>query len=243
MDNNKGLTLFEMLITISVASIVIMMLMGILTTTLVTKNQVDYTNRLDDDIFDMMDFISGQVDTMGYKSILQYDNDLVLDEGQFVFLFSTEFRPDFEEVGGNTTITFVRDVFNVKILLLDVNRDTIYFDTLYTIDPLLDIDTQISTFIAQKDSLVTMFLTNPTGPLSSPNLIIHEGSEIVYRSSDPNDYCVKFYDSTKLSDAFGIDSLVSDCGNAFVNINLIVSFELNSGGLLPQKNYNSTIFF
>jgi hypothetical protein len=243
MNNNKGITIFEMLVTISVASIVIMMLMGILTTTLLTKNQVDYTNRLDDDIFDMMDYISGQVETMGYKSILQYDNDLVLDEGQYAFLISTEFRPAFEDVGGNTTITFVRDVFTVKILLLDTERNTIYFDTLYSVDPLLDIDTQIDTFIAQQDSLVTMFLTNPTGAISSPNLIIHEGSEIVYKSSDPNEFCVKFYDSTKLSNAFGIDSLVSNCGNAYININLVVSFELNSGGELPQKNYNSTLFF
>ena len=245
-NNQRGLSLFEMLATISIASIVMMMLMSILFTTLRAKNQMDYTNRLDDEIYEINDYLSRNFQSLGYRSVKQYDNQSVLGVGQSVFLFTTEFVPEFQTIEGQTQIVFDRSVFSTNILLLDISRSTLYYSTLFSVDP----DSpdapadQIADFIANLDAYVSNFVTNnPTGSLTTNNLIILEGSSIEFLAIDATNQCSKVFNESYLASQYGVTDLVSDCASAFIEIQLVVSFELNSGNQLPEKRYYSTLFY
>jgi hypothetical protein len=254
VQNNKGVTIFEMLITISIGSMVLVMLFSILTTTLITKNVIDYTNRLDDEVYDINDFLSYRFQRLGYKSIMEYDLSTNNEETQtqFVFLLANEFRPVFETVADTTQISLKRDVFKVYILFMDVETDTIYFDVLFEVDIYDETDLtytgptydeQIDTFLNQINSYVSLFVNSPSNPISNPNLVLHEGSVIRFKTDEAGQHCLRGYQEDRLSIGYGIEKLVSNCSSAFLEFNLVVSYRLNTGGILPQKEYNSTLLY
>lgn len=245
IKNNKGVTLFELLVTISISSLLISLLFSLLTTTLVTKNVVDYTNRLDDEVFDLNDYLSYRFQRLGYKSILEYPLD-PSNTTQDVFLITTEFEPTFQEVGGITTLSLSREVFKVYILFLDTDRDAIYFDLLYEVDTsdFADpYDDQIALFLAQKDAYVSQFINSPTRPLTGPNIGLAEGSYIRLKEFSGTQTCIKLYQEVTMQNDYGLTNLVSTCQNAYLDIRLIVSYTLDNGNSLEPKEYVSTLFF
>ena len=220
MINQKGLTLFEVLVSISVASIVIMLLMSLLTTTLVTKNEIDYSNQLDQAIFEMNDFLSRQFQDMGFKSIEDISDQY--EDYQNVFIMFTEFEPVIVE----DQIIVDRSVFTPYLLVLDINQDAIYFGELpYEGDP--------GDFENEQDTIINEFLQNPTR-LSNPRLVIEEGSEI--RMSQ----CVKT-DKRNLNYAGQEDD--TTCANTFLHFDLVVSYRLINNNTLPARTYRSTLFY
>lgn len=74
MSNNTkssqdGLTIVELLITISIGSMVIVMLMGILSSTLFTKNIVEHENRLKSEAYYVSEFLQETFFDLGVRSI------------------------------------------------------------------------------------------------------------------------------------------------------------------------------
>ncbi|MFP4287330.1 MAG: prepilin-type N-terminal cleavage/methylation domain-containing protein [Candidatus Izemoplasmataceae bacterium] len=245
IKNQKGVTLFELLVTISISSLLIALLFSLLSTTLITKNVVDYTNRLDDEVFDLNDYLTYRFQRLGYKSILEYP----LDESnttQDVFLITTEFEPTFIDSGSTTTLSLSRDVFKVYILFLDVDRNAIYFDLLFEVDTsdFADpVDDQIALFLAQKDAYVSQFINSPTRPLNGPNITLDEGSYIRLKAFSDTQTCIKLYQEETMQDDYGLTNLVSSCQNAYLDIRLIVRYTLENGNSLEPKEYVSTLFF
>ena len=237
-NNNRGVTLFELLATISVAGIVLTLLTSILFSTLLTKNIVDYANRLDDEIYDINSFLSGRFQNIGYGSVVYYPTD----NPNFQVLIVTR---EFEPVSSPEGIQLSRARFESKILLIDSNpnnpeRNGIYYDTLFRVD--LDSGISVSDQIAQYrnalDAYVTSFLTRPTGKISSDNLVIESANiEEVF--------CTREYDVDFLSSEFGInpDNLISNCSNAFIKINFLISYQLRSGEVLDPRTYSTTLYF
>ncbi len=245
--NQKGITLFELLATISVGGIVLALMTSIMFSTLFTKNQIEYINRLDDEIYDITSFLSGRFQNMGYGSILLYEGEN-LNEYQTVIIISTEFTPISDE-----QIALSRRSFVTKILLIDTdpdeNRNGIYFHTLFRVDEddPLSFEDQIDAFLDNLDAEITAYLNpvarrRPEGIISSDNLIIHDAN--VRDISVAEGTCIKRYDLDDLSSRFSnINRLVSSCSNAFVEMSLSVSYRLRSGEALDPRSYNSTLFF
>lgn len=254
IKNIKGFTLFEMLATISIAGIVLTLMTSILFTTLFTKNQVEYINRLDDEIFDITSFLSGRFQNKGYGSILLYEEEN-LNEYQTALIITREFNP----VSGEETIMMTRSVFESYILLIDSDpnpqRNGVYFHRLFHVlsednpenPENLTYEAQIENYIESLPAYVTAYLSNvsqgrPEGIISSDNLVVHSAS--VRPINIEEGTCVKQYNIEYISQRFpNIDRLVSNCSNAFVELNLIVSYRLRSGEALDPKDYKSTLFF
>ncbi|MFW6319914.1 MAG: prepilin-type N-terminal cleavage/methylation domain-containing protein [Bacillota bacterium] len=156
INNDKGLTLFELLISISVGSIIIMVLMSILTTTLVAKNEVDYNNRLNDEMYYTTEFLNTRFNQLGYRSIEDITPDGVTD--QFAYIITEEFE---YEINNNVTeINWIQDQY---VLHLDLNTGALYYG------PLSDFDQPNLTF------------TNPNSHrLTDPNITITDASSINY---------------------------------------------------------------
>ena len=250
LKSQKGITLFELLATVSVGGVVLALMTSILFSTLFTKNQIEYVNRLDDEIYDISSFLSGRFQNMGYGSILLYEGEN-LNEYQTVLILTTEFQP----ISGEQ-ISLSREVFKSKILLIDTNpdlsRNGIYFYQLFPEvtnvppnegedeDP--PTEAEVDDFLDNLDAIITAYLTNPKGIISSDNLIVHEAS--VRDISIAEGTCVKRYDLDDISTRFpNITRLVSTCSNAFVEMSLSVSYRLRSGEALDPRSYNLTLFF
>ena len=257
LKNNRGITLFELLATISVAGIVLTLMTSIMFSTLFAKNQIEYINRLDDEVYDITSFLSGRFQRMGYGSILLYEGEN-LSENQLALIITNEFNPDSSE---GDSITLSRDSFKSYIVLIDSGEGVsngVYLHQLFPADednienlpaghPLedfleLSFEDQIEFYTQNIDAFVSNYLPDdnarPLGKISSDNLIIHEASI--------NLSCTKTYDMTNLNIRFGNiseNNMVSNCSNAFVEIDLDVSYRLRSGEALDPRTYTSKLFF
>ena len=239
MTNNRGLTIIEVLISISVASIVIMLLMSLLSSTLITKNEIDYSNQLDSSIYEINSLLSRQFQDMGFKSIKDLtcdDENVTVCEYTNVFLLTTEFTPIIEE----DRIKTDRSVFTPYLLVLDVSNDAIYFGEL-DFDVILDENGEVTNFEddeeVKNNEAIENFLNNPTR-ISNPRLIIESGSIEVSE-------CVKFDNRNHIRthDDDDNDNGTKSCANAFLRFDLNVSFRLQNNNALPPRTYRSTIFY
>lgn len=224
--NNRGLTLFEVLISISVASIVIMLLMSLLSSTLITKNEIDYSNQLDNAIYEVNTSLSRAFQDMGYKSFEDLsceegDSDCEYEDYASVILLITEFRPIILE----DTIRTDRSVFTPYLLVLDVINDSIYFGEL-DFDVVLDEDGEVANFDEEdKRSAIDDFLQDPRR-ISNPRLVIEEGT---IEASQ----CIKFDERNHNT----------NCANVFLNFNITLSYRLLNNNTLPSRVYRFTIFY
>ncbi len=94
MKNEKGLTAFEVLISISVGSVVLMMLMSILSTTLVSRNYMEHENRLLNESYHISEYLQASIFDLGVRSIEEYAEE---DEDHQILILSHEFDVSYEE--------------------------------------------------------------------------------------------------------------------------------------------------
>lgn len=256
--NNKGLTIIEMLITLSVSSIVLMMLMGLTSNIILTRNVVEYTNRIDSEMFDLTETIRSRLGDTTYSSIHYYETDDFEINGD-VILITREFEPVIED--GGEKLSLSRDNFRVDILFLDVTRETLYFDTLYLHNPESNIDIQdyiegdltddsdtlandVFEFISDPEAYNETFIAQAI----SQRVKILEGSRLTL--DNEADACERILDNIPdeetnigyITDEFDIDGFVSLCLSNYLIFDLNITYELNSGNLMPERSYETTIF-
>lgn len=219
MKNTKGFTLFEVLVAISVGSILIVTLMSLLTTVLLTRNQVDYTNRLDFAVYEVNQTMADRFERLGYKSIL----DLVEQEmvtaaaGDYVFLLTREYEM---AVDGEGMIQPTQEGYKEEyILLLDIAADNLY--------------------LGPRDAFILEgMLDNPETDtrenhiISSPRMNFYAGSTITLT-------CLENHNPSIAS----VIDLNSDCAHAFLEFDLEISYTLANGNALSPKRYVSTLFY
>lgn len=223
VDNQKGFTLIELLISISVGSIVIALLMSILSSTLITKNHIEYTNRLDNEVYQINQILNESLRNLGYKSVRDFTNIINTvpnenDEFYEVLLFTEEFEPEFE--GVNIRISKIFN--NQSVLIYSVHDQSLYYgplavateETIY--DDALTAD-RVNEFINNRSQY----------RLSDTNTIILEGSSI------RDVYCIQMDERNHYS----------LCSAAFLNLDLILQYKLNNGNTLRPKEYRSSIFY
>ena len=113
IKNSKGITLFELLITISLASVVLMTLMSVLTTTLITRNELDYTNRLSQENFELINTLNRTFGNLGYSSIVNLSPED--NTNHYVFVLTNEYDFDDTVPGG---IIYYNDSYILHLNLL-----------------------------------------------------------------------------------------------------------------------------
>ncbi len=118
IKNTKGITLFELLITISLASVVLMTLMSVLSTTLVTRNELDYSNRLSQENFELINTLNQKFLSLGYSSIVDISPEE--NPNHYIFVLTNEYDFDDTVPGG---IIYIDDRY---ILHLDLTSGGLY---------------------------------------------------------------------------------------------------------------------
>jgi len=119
--NNHGVTLFELLISISVGSVVIVMLLSIMTGVMTTRNHIEYDNKLLDESYFISEFIQAKVFDLGVRSVEDIGTDI---EGKQILKLSHEYELAQDEDG-----RIYRDYSNRRsdILLYDEATESIYY--------------------------------------------------------------------------------------------------------------------
>ena len=112
--NQKGLSLFEVLISITVGSVMIMMLLSLLSTTLLTRNEMDYRNILSEEMHRINETLNNRFRNLGYRSIL----DVSPEGGEhYVFVLTEEY--DFVQIDGVNEIDWIFDQYVMHFDLLE----------------------------------------------------------------------------------------------------------------------------
>ncbi len=114
LRNQKGLSLFEVLISITVGSVMIMMLLSLLSTTLLTRNELDYRNVLSEEMHRINETLNNRFRNLGFRSILD-----VSPEGgdHYVFILTEEY--DFVQIDGVNEVEWIFDQYVMHLDLLD----------------------------------------------------------------------------------------------------------------------------
>ncbi len=117
--NNKGLSLFEVLISITVGSVIIIMLLSLLSTTLLTRNELDYRNVLSEEMHRINETLNRRFRNLGYRSILD-----VSPEGgdHYVFILTEEY--DFVQIEGVNEVDWI---FDQHVMHLDLTVGALYY--------------------------------------------------------------------------------------------------------------------
>ncbi len=215
VKNEKGLTIFELLITISIGGIVITLLLSILSTTLFTRNQIDYMNRLDEEVYYMNNRLERVIRDMNYRSILQLDVDDELKKE--IFILTSEY-----DVVDNEN-----DFSDLKqyILLVDYNKNDLF---------LIPVPREGYTQPNPNDMSYDAYKPLVEFPpeqyrLNSSRLLIHEPED----AQTVSFRCIN-------TDA---SLIFSSCSSAFISFNLVISYELTSGESLGQREYSFSLVY
>lgn len=216
IKNIKGFTLFEVLVSISVGSILIVMLMSMLSTTLITKNEIDYVNRLDQEVYTINKYLNDFFQDYGYRSITDLSDDV--DNG-YAFLLTKEFEViicDSEAISNGicdeeerNEIVNDRNVSEQNVLLLDFDDGAVY------LGPYNDIEGE------------DIIINRSNYRISDPQLIIHDTSVM-------NFVCIGT-DVRNPSER--------PCANAFIEFELFVSYQLSNSNQLSIRRYFSTLYY
>jgi len=213
-SNEKGLTLVEMLISISVGSIVILLLMSILTTTLLTKNIIDYTNKLDNEIYYINQTLTSEFSNMGFKSVRDMSDFF---PGYEVLVFSEEFEPIIDE----QAINYESILDNQKTLIYAIDEQALYFAQLSVAADIND--------DAELLDRIESIIENPGSfTLTEPRTRILEGSTI------RDVFCLTL-DSRNRENY--------QCASALVKLYLIVDYEISEARSIFPKEYHTSIIY
>jgi Tfp pilus assembly protein PilE len=117
LKNEKGVTIVELLITISVGSIVIAMLMSILSSTMLTKNIADHENRLLDESYYISEYIQNRVFELGVRSI--EDLSPAGEDHQIIRM-----NHEYDIIKSASTGVIYRDYSDSNSFILHYNSDT-----------------------------------------------------------------------------------------------------------------------
>ena len=161
--NEKGLTLFEVLISISVGSIVILMLLSVTSSVLGTRNAIEYDNRLLDESYHIAETIQQAVFELGVRSVEYVATDV---EGKDIIRLSHEYDLAQRDDG-----SIFRDYSNRRsyILLYDSETMSLYYGP----------ETE-----GTWDSESLMFIDPDQYRLNASNIEVTEGSFVQYTCFD-----------------------------------------------------------
>ncbi len=225
--HNKGITIFELLIAISVGSLVVTMLLTLMSTTLITRNHVDYMNRLDEEVYYMNNHLTTKILGMNYRSIREIevpDNDNDRKKYQVILLTN-----EYDIIAGEDSY----DVFYQMLIVLDYDKGSIYMIQVpedgFTVPSPDEID---------YDNYKPLIERAPEQyRINSARLNVYEDSQMVMS-------CLAYDDKTVYGLTPGTTEAESlSCSAAVIEFNLILSYTLTSGEALGQRAYNFTVIY
>ena len=230
-NNNKGLTIIELLITISVGSMVIIMLMNILSSTLLTRNIVEHENRLKSEAYMISEFLQETIFDLGVRSLVEEigDDHEQGDTHQVLIL-----RQEYEIRKSRNSGVIYRDYSqrNAFVLHHDKNEEALYYGPLEAFN--LEGDdigfTNRANYRINSPNVAVeaLNLTEGTQDTSIDHLCLLEG-EFRREESDDEDE-----DETRN---------VTRCASAIIELNLQLSFRIEDNPVFKPQSFYSTIVF
>ncbi len=211
------MTIFEVLLSISIGSIAIMILMSILTMTLLSKNESEYSNRLAQEVYYINEYLRHSFDNdLGYKSIKEFETE---NADYDILIFVDEYDYDFDEaylIGPGEG--FERRTF---VLWLDRSTETnglYYFE--YPDDPdTIDMAALEATRTEQSRLGSSLLVFGPESSLNYSTL--REHPQTVQGDLD----------------------LYSNSSHAYIYLDFHMAFRLQSGETLDFRRQYSTLFY
>ncbi len=214
---DRGITIIELLISISIGAIVTTMLLTILSTTLITRNHVDYMNRLDEEVYYINNHFETKVTAMNYRSIRVIESPE--DVNYQIFLLTNEY----DIIDG----VLRYDLMYQMLVLMDIDAGEVYLipvpDVGYTIptpDVLDDPEQAYNSYAP--------LIENPPQQyrVSSSRLNVLPGSSMQMT-------CI----------ATDNNNIYGNCSAAFIEFDFELSYTLTSGESLGQRSYNFTLIY
>jgi len=120
INNQKGITLFELLLTITITSVVLTMLMGLLTMVLTAKADLEYDNRLLNESYYISEYLQNQTFQFEPQYVQFTDNGSTQEIKLYHYEISAD--PDTGELEWDNTSE------EVLLILFNKGSDQIFFD-------------------------------------------------------------------------------------------------------------------
>ena len=192
------------------------MLLTILSTTLITRNHVDYMNRLDEEVYYMNNHFETKISQMNYRSIriIQAPEDVDYQ----IFLLTNEY----DIVDG----IYRYDLVYQMIILMDTERGDVYLipipDDGYTIPSrdILDSEDGYNAYAPLIENPPEQYRVN------SSRLNVLPGSTMQMTPIATDNH-----------------NIYSNYSAAFIEFSLELSYTLTSGETLGQRSYNFTLIY
>lgn len=216
IKNEKGVTLFEMLVSISVGSILIMMLMGMMSSVLITRNAMDYQNRTSEEIFYINERMKSEFNRLGLRSVEELFSE---NTEHYVFLLTSEYV--LELVDGRY-VPNIDDQYSM-ILHLNLTSGGLYYG------PEIEFNYD------------TLSFNNPSlRRINADNITIESNSTITLVPLRAAQFPVDVGEECTLFDNFDCEEKIS---RAFFEFDFHISAILTSGNTLPPRQYFSTLYY
>lgn len=242
ITNEKGVTLIELLITISIGSIVIIMLMQIMSTTLLTRNIVDHENRLLQESYNISEYLQETIFDLGVRSI-EDASDLdryAFDEEHHTVLI---LRHEYDIQKSAESGVIYRDYSERRAFVLyhDKVKESLYYG------PLDD-------FSFPDDSEAEPSFSNPSNyKINSDNVAVESfssnditpQSSISYTCLLGAEFLAEEEESTIIPEDEDTEDLdkVERCASAIIEINLQLSYRIEDNPVFNPQQFRSTIVF
>ncbi len=227
--NQRGITIVELLITISVGSMVIIMLMNILSSTLLTRNIVEHENRLKSEAYMISEFLQETIFDLGVRSIVEEigDDHALGDEHQVLVL-----RQEYEIRKSQNSGIIYRDYSqrNAFVLHHDKNEEALYYGPL-------------ETFNLEGDDIG--FTNRANYRINSPNVAVESLSLENESENTSLDYLCLLEGEFRREESDDEDETrnVTRCASAIIELNLQLSFRIEDNPVFKPQSFYSTIVF
>lgn len=106
INNTKGVTLFELLVSISVGSIVLIMLTSLLSSSLIAKNEIEYVNRLNNEAYMISETLLQNFQSTRFRSISESS---LSNEDHYILEIIDEYSFTTDPITGEIDYTFYRN--------------------------------------------------------------------------------------------------------------------------------------
>lgn len=224
INNARGLTLIEMLITIGVGSIVITMLMSILSSSLLTKNLADHENRLLEESYYISEYIQNRIADLGVRSIEGIDD---IEELSTTETDDQILRVNHEwdlKVDFNGVVYRNYDSAESFILHYDSSEQSIHYGS----DEFFDYQNLV-------------FINPEETKINSRNVTVESGT--LEGNFDTLSYTCISESEFSDADSGTNDSKEQKCSSAIINLDIVLNYRINDDPLFKSMRFETTIVF
>lgn len=230
LKNGRGLTLIEMLISIGVSSVVITMLLGILSSSLLAKNIADHENKLLNESYFISEYIQQRIFNLGVRSIEDIspqdsDNASLSTNPDIADDQTIRMNHEYDIVQSSETGVVYRNYENAESFILhyDSSEQSLHYG------PASDFDVFNYVFINPNDTRINS--TNVTVDNITSLEITCIAESVFDNDTD--------YNENETPEG----AQIPKCSSAIIQVNITLNFRINDDPLFNPMRFETTIIF